>query len=131
MKVDHIGVAVRRLSEAVPRWAALLGPAHGPPETVPSQGVRVAFLEAGDSEVELLEPTDAGSSVGRFLEHRGEGLHHVAFEVENVNRTLADLVARGEKVVDRMGRPGARGRIVGFAHPSAFGGVLVEFVERP
>ena len=129
MTVDHVGIAVHRLSDAIPRWASWLGPPRGPPEEVPSQGVRVAFLGAGESEVELLEPTHDASAVGRFLEHRGEGLHHLAFEVKDVNRTLAEIIARGERVVDRVGRPGARGRTVGFAHPSAFGGVLVEFVE--
>lgn len=81
--------------------------------------------------LELLEPTSPESAVGRFLERRGEGLHHLAFRVPSVDRALGELLARGERVVDRAARPGARGRKVGFAHPSAFGGVLVEFVEGP
>ncbi len=79
--------------------------------------------------VELLEPLSPESAVGRFLARRGEGLHHLAFRVPSVDAALAELAARGEAVVDRVGRPGSRGRRVGFAHPSAFGGVLVEFVE--
>jgi methylmalonyl-CoA/ethylmalonyl-CoA epimerase len=129
MPLDHIGIAVGRLETAVPKWAVVAGAPDGPPETVGSQGVRVAFLRAGEVEVELLEPTSPESPVGRFLAKHGEGLHHLAFRVPSVDRALADLTARGERVVDRVGRPGSRSRRVGFAHPAAFGGVLVEFVE--
>ncbi len=100
-------------------------------EEVPSNRVRVAFLSAGGSHVELVTPSDGGSPVAKFLSERGDGVHHLAFAVPSVDRALADLVARGERVVDRVARPGARGRRVGFAHPAAFGGVLVEFVEGP
>ena len=131
MELDHLGVAVASLPAALPRWRGLLAPPEGPPEEVPTQGVRVAFLASGPVDVELLEPTRPDSAVARFLAKRGEGLHHIAFRVPSVDAALADLVGRGEAVVDRVGRPGARGRRVGFAHPSAFGGVLVEFVERP
>jgi methylmalonyl-CoA/ethylmalonyl-CoA epimerase len=129
MELDHVGIAVADLAKATGRWALVAGAPDGPPEEVASQGVRVAFLRAGSVEVELLEPTKPESAVGRFLAKRGEGLHHLAFRVPNVDRALAELLARGDQVVDRIGRTGARGRRVGFAHPSAFGGVLVEFVE--
>jgi methylmalonyl-CoA/ethylmalonyl-CoA epimerase len=128
--VDHLGFAVQSLSETTPKWEKLLGTSASPPEEVASQKVRVAFLEAGSSHIELLEPTSPDSAVGRFLDSRGEGMHHVAFAVPNVTEQLVDLVRRGDRVIDRQGRPGARGRVVGFAHPSAFGGVLVEFVEH-
>jgi methylmalonyl-CoA epimerase len=131
MQLDHVGVAVADLSKAVLRWRAILGPPSAEPEEVPSNRVRVVFLEAGGPHVELLEPTDPESPVARFLANRGEGIHHLAFRVPSVDRALDDLVRRGDRVVDRTGRPGARGRRVGFAHPSAFGGVLVEFVEGP
>jgi methylmalonyl-CoA epimerase len=130
VEIDHLGIAVRSLATAAPRWEGLLGTAASLPEEVPSQRVRVAFLEAGPVHVELLEPTQPESAVGRFLETRGEGMHHIAFRVPSVNDQLADLVRRGERVIDEVGRPGARGRTVGFAHPAAFAGVLVEFVER-
>jgi len=129
MELDHVGIAVADLARATGRWKLVAGEPDGPPEEVPSQGVRVAFLKAGSVGVELLEPTRPDSSVGRFLAKRGEGLHHLAFPVPSVEAALADLVRRGERVVDHAARPGARGRKVGFAHPSAFGGVLVEFVE--
>jgi methylmalonyl-CoA/ethylmalonyl-CoA epimerase len=128
--VDHLGMAVTSLAAAVPKWEKLLGAPASAPEEVASQRVRVAFLEAGATHIELLEPTSPDSAVGRFLASRGEGMHHLAFAVPNVNAQLAELIRRGERVIDREGRPGARGRIVGFAHPSAFGGVLVEFVEH-
>jgi len=131
MELDHVGIAVSGLAPALARWRPLLGEPDGPPEEVASQGVRVAFLVSGPVDVELLEPTRPESAVARFLARRGEGLHHLAFRVPSVDVALRDLVGRGEQVVDRVGRPGARGRRVGFAHPSAFGGVLVEFVERP
>jgi methylmalonyl-CoA/ethylmalonyl-CoA epimerase len=131
MELDHVGMAVAKLGAAVARWTPILGEPDGPPEEVAGQGVRVAFLTAGDVDVELLEPTRPDSAVGRFLARRGEGLHHLAFRVPSVDAALRELEGRGAQVVDRVGRPGARGRRVGFAHPSAFGGILVEFVERP
>jgi methylmalonyl-CoA epimerase len=130
LDVDHLGLAVRSLAAATRRWEVLLGTSASAPEGVASQHVRVSFLEAGSIHVELLEATSPDSPVGRFLATRGEGMHHVAFAVPNVTRQLEELAERGERVIDHQGRPGARGRIVGFAHPSAFGGVLVEFVER-
>lgn len=130
MEIDHLGIAVRSLAEAAPKWERLLGTSASPPEEVQSQQVRVSFLETGSAHIELLEPVGTDSGVGRFIESRGEGMHHVAFAVPSVDRQLADLASRGERVIDRQGRPGARGRIVGFAHPTAFAGVLVEFVER-
>jgi methylmalonyl-CoA/ethylmalonyl-CoA epimerase len=131
VEVDHLGIAVQSLSASAPKWEKLLGTTASLPEEVPSQRVRVTFLEVGTSHVELLEPTSPESAVGRFLASRGEGMHHIAFAVPSVNEKLADLLRRGERVIDQEGRRGARGRIVGFAHPSAFAGVLVEFVEAP
>ncbi|HTT14362.1 MAG TPA: methylmalonyl-CoA epimerase [Thermoplasmata archaeon] len=131
MQLDHVGIAVNQLDAAVERWRPLLGAPDSPPEVVASNRVRVAFLAGGTTHVELLEPTDADSPVAKFLASRGEGVHHLAFRVPSVDEALAQVVARGDRIVDRAARPGARGRRVGFAHPSAFGGVLVEFVEGP
>ena len=131
MELDHIGIAVARLDAALERWRPLLGDPHGAPEVVASNRVRVAFLSAGATHVELLEPSGEGSPLGKCLAERGEGIHHLAFRVSSVDGALAEVVARGGRVVDHAARPGARGRRVGFAHPSAFGGVLVEFVEVP
>lgn len=129
MEIDHLGVAVRSLATATPIYEATLGVRASPVEAVESQRVRVQFLSAGGSHIELLEPTQPDSAVGKFLEQRGEGMHHVAFRVPSVDAALAALAARGLRVIDRVGRTGARGRRVGFAHPSSHQGVLVEFVE--
>lgn len=131
MQLDHVGIAVGSLRTALDRWASVASAQAQAPEEVASQGVRVVFLEVGGAHVELLEPVRPDSAVGRFLEKRGEGVHHLAFHVPSVDAALADLQRRGDRVVDSVARPGARGRRVGFAHPSAFGGVLVEFVEGP
>ncbi len=131
MEIDHVGIAVHRLSEALPAFEATLGVRGSPPEEVVAQRVRVSFLEAGSGHLELLEPTDPESPVGRFLERRGEGIHHLALGVPSVNAALAGVEQRGGRLVDREARRGARGRWVGFAHPSAHHGALIEFVERP
>ena len=130
MKLDHVGIAVSDLPSALARWRPLLGAPTGPSEEIPAQGVRVAFLSGDAARVELLEPLEPDSAIRRFLKGHDEALHHLAFSVPDVDHALADLLARGERVVDRVGRPGAEGRRVGFAHPAAFGGVLVEFVEE-
>jgi methylmalonyl-CoA epimerase len=130
-ELDHVGVAVPNLDEALVHWRPLSGGPVSAPEVVPSNRVRVIFFEVGGSHIELLEPTEPGSPVARFLASRGPGVHHLAFRVPSVDRALAEVAERGGQLVDRTARPGARGRRVGFAHPSAFGGVLVEFVEGP
>lgn len=130
MKLDHLGIAVPNLAAAIERWRPLLGDPEGAPELLPSNQVRVAFVSVGATHLEFLEPSDETSPVARFLARRGPGVHHLAFEVPSVDAALAEVRRRGDRVVDERSRPGARGRRVGFAHPEAFGGVLVEFVER-
>ncbi len=131
MQVDHLGIAVRSLPEAIAHWRPLVEGPISEPEEVASQRVRVVFAPLGATHIELLEPTSPDSPIARFVESRGEGFHHVAFHVESVNAELDRIAASGRRLVDARARPGARGRRVGFAHPSAFGGVLVEFVEDP
>jgi methylmalonyl-CoA/ethylmalonyl-CoA epimerase len=131
MSVDHLGIAVKDLDAALRAWTPLAGAPVHPPELVESQGVRVAFLEPPGSHVELLQPVRPDSPVGRFLASRGEGMHHLAFHVPSVADALRDAEARGARLIDRSPRSGARGRRVGFLHPSASTGVLVEFVEGP
>jgi methylmalonyl-CoA/ethylmalonyl-CoA epimerase len=129
LKVDHIGIAVPNLADALAHWRPVLGDPVSAPELVPGQRVRVAFLGSGDTHVELVEPADPDSPVSKFLAARGSGVHHIAFAVPSVDDALRDVAARGGRLIDQRGRSGARGRTVGFAHPSAFAGVLVEFVE--
>ncbi len=128
-RIDHVGIAVRKIEEALGRWTPWLGAPANPLEEVPTQRVRVAFLRVGESRIELLEPTQPDSPVGRFLDQRGEGLHHLAFTVPDVDAALAEVARSGGRLVDTRSRPGAGGHRVGFAHPATYGGVLVEFVE--
>jgi methylmalonyl-CoA/ethylmalonyl-CoA epimerase len=131
VQLDHVGIAVSDLAATLEKWRPLVGAPESGPELVPSNRVRVAFVSVGDTHLEFLEPSEPTSPVARFLESRGPGIHHLAFEVPSVDDALAEVRARGDRVVDERARAGARGRKVGFAHPSAFGGALVEFVERP
>ncbi len=126
----HVGVAVRHLEPAIQRYEAL-GLVLDSTDTVPGQGVRVAFLKAGGIHVELVEPVDAQGSVARFLETRGEGLHHIAFQTEDIVGELERLAREGFELIDRTPRPGAHGRTVAFLHPKSAHGVLIELVEEP
>lgn len=132
-KIHHLGHAVRDLDRAVRFYETALG--AGPPkepEVVDHQGVVAVMLPVGGSLVELLQPTRPDSPVGRFLEGRGEGLHHIAYEVESVEEALGDLRAEGLEPLDAEPRPGAGGTLVAFlAHPKEASGVLVELVETP
>ena len=130
MRVDHVGIAVRSLDAALKVYAAIgLRPTIR--ESVPSEGVKVAFLPTGESHLELLEPLAEDTPVARFLEKRGEGLHHVALAVDDVAAAMARARAAGLAVIDEVPRQGARGRKVAFVHPKSAGGVLLEFVENP
>jgi len=130
MKLDHVGIVVKSVTEAVDQWRPLLGEPISSPEEVPGSQVVVAFLPSGESHLELVEPSGIRSPVSKFLATRGGGLHHLAFSVPDVDVALRDVALRGGRVIDEHGRLGARGRRVGFAHPSAFGGILVEYVEE-
>ena len=128
--LDHVGIAVRRLDEGIARYQLLgLGPESI--EDLPAEGIRAAFLPAGDVRLELLESTRADSAIATFLERRGEGLHHVAFQVDDVREAIASAEIAGFRLVDREPRRGARGRLVAFVHPKSVHGVLVELVQPP
>jgi len=128
-KIHHIGLAVHSISEALKAYEALgLTPAHT--ETIASQGVNVAFLPTGESNLELLEATTETSPIAKFLRARGEGIHHICLEVSDIEATLADLKQRGIRLVDEQPRTGAGGGRVAFLHPSAMHGVLMELHEE-
>jgi methylmalonyl-CoA/ethylmalonyl-CoA epimerase len=131
MQIDHLGIAVNSLADALARYEPVVGGRGSAPEAVDSQGVRVSFLESGESHIEFLEPLRPDSAVGRFLAKRGEGIHHLAFQVPDVRIALENVRSLGGRLIDEVPRTGARGRTVGFAHPSSFHGVLVEFVGAP
>jgi methylmalonyl-CoA epimerase len=128
-RIDHIGVAVADLEAAI----ALHEQTYGMPlvhrETVQTQGVEAVLLDVGDSHVELLRPLSDDTPVGKFLAKRGPGLHHVAYGVDDLESTLAQLRERGVRLIDETPRTGIRGSRVAFLHPAASGGVLTEIVQ--
>lgn len=127
--VDHIGIAVQSLAESIPLYEALGLEVQGV-EEVPEQGVRVALLPAGDSRVELLEPTNAESPIARHLERRGPGLHHICLRVPDIRSAMARLAEVGYALLSEEPQPGADGCLVCFVHPKSTGGVLLELAER-
>jgi methylmalonyl-CoA epimerase len=127
IKIDHLGIAVPDLADAVAAFEALGFRVEATHE-VPTEKVKTAFLPVGESHLELLEPTDETSVIARFLEKRS-GLHHVCFLVSDIDSMLADLQKRGVRLIDETPRPGAGGCRVAFIHPSATAGVLVELKE--
>lgn len=130
MKVDHIGIATRQLDEALALWQDVLGLKVDSSEEVTEQGVRVAMLAIGETHIELLEPLSPGSPVGRFLEKRGPGIHHIAISVPDIRATLAQLKEKGTRLIDETPRLGAGGCQVAFVHPSSANGVLLELVQH-
>lgn len=129
-KLDHIGVAVRDIEAALEFYRDCLGMQVSGTEEVAGQKVKVAFLPVGESKVELLESTDPEGPVAGFIESRGEGVQHIAFRVNNLEEKLAELKARGVKLIDEKPRYGAGGARIAFLHPKSTGGVLVELCER-
>jgi methylmalonyl-CoA/ethylmalonyl-CoA epimerase len=128
-KINHLGVAVRSLDESLPFYRDSLGMAFAGTEEVASQKVRVAFLKIGESKIELLEPTAEDSPVAKFLEKNGPGVHHVAYEVEDIEAAIAQLTASGMKMIDAVPRDGAHGAKIAFVHPKSSGGVLTELCQ--
>ena len=126
----HIGVAVKSLHEAL-RGYRRLGLEPDFTEEVPSQGIRVAFLQAGGVWVELLESLQPGGVIARFIERRGEGLHHLAFATADIRKEMTRLRDAGFEFVDAEPRQGSQGRLVAFVHPRSLYGVLLELVEEP
>ena len=128
-KINHIGVAVASLDEAIPFYRDSLGMAFQGCEEVVEQKVKVAFLQVGESKIELLEPTSADSPVARFLEKNGPGIHHIAYEVADIDVAIARLEAAGLRMIDRSPRNGAHGARIAFLHPKSSQGVLTELCQ--
>ena len=128
-RVDHIGVAVEDLDAAIALHEEAYGMAVAHREVVEAQGVEAVLLDVGENHVELLRPLDRETPVGRFLSKRGPGLHHVAYQVSDVQATLDTLRGRGLRLIDETPRTGIRGSRVAFLHPESSGGVLTEIVQ--
>jgi methylmalonyl-CoA/ethylmalonyl-CoA epimerase len=125
-KINHIGIAVQSIEEAIPFYRDSLGMIFKGTEEVPSQKVKVAFLAIGESKIELLEPTSPESPVAKFLEKNGPGVHHVAYSVPDIEEAIAQLIASGTRMIDTVPRVGAHGARIAFIHPKSSAGVLTE-----
>ncbi len=128
VRIDHVGVAVADAAPFLSFLSQAFGAGAEPAIDAAAHGVRVQFVHLGGSSIEVLEALGAESPIAAFLARRGPGLHHIAVEVDDLDAALADLRARGVRLVDETPRPGADGRPVAFVHPSATGGVLVELI---
>ncbi|MFO7694340.1 MAG: methylmalonyl-CoA epimerase [Vicinamibacterales bacterium] len=128
--LDHIGIAVGDLSQALAFYRDALGLDVAPVEEVPSQRVRAHFIPVGEAAIELLEPTSPDSPIAKFIEKRGPGVHHVTLRVDDIRETLGRLKARGVRLIDETPREGAEGALVAFVHPASTHGVLVELKQR-
>lgn len=128
-KVDHVSIAVRSLDEGLKTYEDLLGIKPSYVETIPDQGIKAAMIVLGDVEIELIEPISPDSGVAKFLEKKGEGIHHICFEVDDVDKELESLAAKGVELIDKQGRKGLAGKI-GFVHPRSTKGVLVELAQK-
>ena len=131
MRISHIGIAVKDLDVSEKLFVKLLGDGHVHHEEVADQSVRIASFHLGDSLIELTQPTDPNSSVAKFIEKRGEGVHHIALEVEDVNKELDRLRGEGFQLIDEHSRPGSDGMQIAFLHPKSTNGVLVEVCSAP
>ena len=128
-RLDHVGIVVNNLNESIILYEKILGVKPFSLQDVPTQRVRVAFFNVGGGvEIELIEPSEPDSSVARFLEKRGQGVHHICFEVDELDEELKSLVDKGIELVDQQGRDEITGRI-GFIHPKSTQGVLIELVQ--
>jgi methylmalonyl-CoA epimerase len=128
--LDHIGIAVGDLGQALAFYRDALGLEVEPPEEVHSQGVRARVVPVGEATIELLEPTSPDSPIARFIEKRGPGLHHVTLRVDDLRDVLARLQERGIRLIDEQPRVGAEGALIAFVHPASTHGVLVELKQR-
>jgi methylmalonyl-CoA/ethylmalonyl-CoA epimerase len=128
--IDHIGIAVKTIEQAGKVYTDMLGLRITDIENVADQKVNVAFLPITDSEVELLESTHPDGPVAKYIESRGEGVQHIAFRVENIDEALAELKAKGVRLIDEKPRKGAGGARIAFIHPKETNGVLIEICER-
>jgi len=129
-KVDHIGIAVKSINETLKFYEGALGIKCIGQEVVEDQKVKTAFLPVGDTEVELLESTTDDGTIAKFIEKKGEGIHHLAFRVDNIEKALEELKAQGIRLIDEVPRLGAGGAKIAFIHPKSTNGVLVEISER-
>jgi len=129
--IEHIGIAVKNLQESIAFYEGLLGRSCYAVEEVPDQKVRTAFFLVGQTKIELLESTSPDGPIGQFIEKKGEGIHHIAFAVDDLSSALAELDGKGVQAIDRQPRRGAEGLEIAFLHPRSTNGVLTELCTKP
>jgi methylmalonyl-CoA/ethylmalonyl-CoA epimerase len=128
--IEHIGIAVNSLEISIPYWEKVFGLTCYAVEEVADQRVKTAFFLVGQTKIELLESTDPEGPIGKFLEKKGEGIHHIAFAVKDIDNALAETEANGIQLIDKHSRKGAEGMSIGFLHPKSTFGVLTELCEN-
>jgi methylmalonyl-CoA/ethylmalonyl-CoA epimerase len=128
--IEHIGIAVKSLEESIPFYESILGTKCYSVEEVKDQRVKTAFFLVGQTKIELLESTDPEGPIGKFLEKKGEGIHHLAFAVEDSGKALKDAADAGLQLIDQQPRKGAEGLNIGFLHPKSTHGILIEFCSK-
>lgn len=129
-KIEHIGIAVSNLDEAIRYWEDIMGLKCYNIEEVVDQKVKTAFFKVGEVKIELLEATSPESTIASFIEKKGQGVHHIAFAVDNTNEALSNVEAKGVKLIDKTSRAGAEGLKIGFLHPKSTMGILTEFCSE-
>ena len=127
--IEHIGIAVKNLEESIPYWENIFGLKCYSIEEVPEQKVKTAFFKIGQTKIELLESTDPEGPIGKFIEKKGEGVHHIAFAVNGLEQALAETESKGIQLIDKTPRKGAEGLHIAFLHPKSTYGVLTELCE--
>lgn len=128
--IEHIGIAVKSLDDAIPFYEKVLGLECYAVEEVKDQKVKTAFFKIGDTKIELLESTDPEGPIGKYIEKKGEGIHHIAYAVDDVNEALNNAEENGVRLIDKQGRKGAEGLNIGFLHPKSTMGVLTELCDN-
>jgi len=128
--IEHIGIAVESLDEAIPFYEKILGLKCYAVEEVKDQRVKTAFFMVGQTKIELLESTDPEGPIGKFIEKKGQGIHHIAYAVDDVDESLKELEEQGVRLIDKNGRKGAEGLNIGFLHPKSTLGVLTEVCNK-
>jgi len=129
--IEHIGIAVKSIEESIKYYEEVLGLKCYSIEEVTDQKVKTAFFQVGDTKIELLESTSPDGPIGKYLEKKGEGIHHIAFAVPNTTQALEIAAEKGVQLVDKVARPGAEGLEIGFLHPRSTQGVLTELCSKP
>lgn len=130
LKIEHLGIAVRQLQQSIPLFEQLLNTPCYKTEEVASEGVSTAFFQVAESKIELLEATKEDSPIAKFIEKKGEGIHHIAFEVENIEAEMKRLAALGFEILNKEPKKGADNKLVCFLHPKTTNGVLIELCQE-